>query len=150
MKNLITVFVVAVVLTTCIASAQEVPKMKMTTEIPRGLTTPDNIQTRVGELNFFDGVPDIESAQKIYSLLDFTHAYQACLDGTKIASMEAMRNGILDFGPANTTAILFEDLMDSGSSRTSFAASRARRVGRGRAGSASQVGRERLGIRATS
>ena len=103
----------AVVLTTCLASAQEVPKMKMTTEIPKGLTTPDNIQTRVGELNFFDGVPDIESAQKVYSLLDFTHAYQAFLDGTKIASMEAMRKGILEFGPANKTAILFEELMDS-------------------------------------
>ena len=103
----------AVVLTTCLAWAQEVPKMKMTTEIPKGLTTPDNIQTRVGELNFFDGVPDIESAQKVYSLLDFTHAYQAFLDGTKIASMEAMRKGILEFGPANKTAILFEELMDS-------------------------------------
>ena len=70
-----------------LAWAQEVPTMKMTTEIPEGITTPDNLQTRVGELNFFDGVPDVESAQKIYNLLDFTHAYQAVLDGTKIASM---------------------------------------------------------------
>jgi len=103
----------AVLLSTSWASAQEVPKMKMTTEIPEGLTTPDNIQTRVGELSFFDGVPDIESAQKVYNLLDFTHAYQTFLDGTKIASMDAIRKGILEFGPANTTAVLFEDLMDS-------------------------------------
>ena len=103
----------AVLLTNCLASAQEVPKMKMTTEIPKGLTTPDNIQTRVGELNFFDGVPDVESAQKVYNLLDFTHAYQTFLDGTKIASMDAIRKGILEFGPANTTAVLFEELMDS-------------------------------------
>jgi len=89
------------------------PKMKMTTEIPKGIMTPDDIQTRVGELSFFDGVPDVESAQKVYNLLDFTHAYQAFLDGTKIASMEAMRKGILEFGPANKTAILCEDLMDS-------------------------------------
>ncbi len=41
----------------------EPPKMKMTTEIPEGLTTPDSIKTRLGELNFFDGVPDVESAQ---------------------------------------------------------------------------------------
>ena len=87
--------------------------MKMTTEIPKGITTPDDIQTRVGELNFFDGVPDVESAQKIYNLLDFTHAYQAFLDGTKIASMDGIRKGILEFGPANTTAVLFEELMDS-------------------------------------
>lgn len=95
------------------ALAQEVPKMEMTTVIPEGITTPDNIQTRVGELNFFDGVPDVESAQKVYNLLDFTHAYQAFLDGTKIASMDAIRKGILEFGPANTTAVLFEGLMDS-------------------------------------
>lgn len=95
------------------ASAQEIPKFEMTTEIPEGVTTPDNIQTRVGELNFFDGVPDVESAQKVYNLLDFTHAYQTFLDGTKIASMGAIRKGILEFGPANTTAVLFEDLMDS-------------------------------------
>ncbi|WP_425045703.1 DUF1214 domain-containing protein [Primorskyibacter sp. S87] len=93
--------------------AQEVSKMEMTTVIPEGITTPDNIQTRVGELNFFDGVPDVESAQKVYNLLDFTHAYQAFLDGTKIASMDAIRKGILEFGPANTTAVLFEGLMDS-------------------------------------
>ena len=95
------------------AWAQEVPDMKMATEIPEGLTTPDNIHTRVGQLNFFDGVPDIESAQKVYNLLDFTHAYQAFLDGTKIASMDGIRKGILEFGPANTTAVLFEELMDS-------------------------------------
>ena len=103
----------AVVLSTSSASAQEIPKMKMTTEIPAGVTTPDNIQTRVGTLNFFDGVPDIESEQKVYNLLDFTHAYQAFLDGTKIASMDGIRKGILEFGPANTTAVLFEELMDS-------------------------------------
>ncbi|MEO9574012.1 MAG: DUF1254 domain-containing protein [Tateyamaria sp.] len=87
--------------------------MEITTVFPEGITTPDNIQTRVGELNFFDGVPDVESAQKVYNLLDFTHAYQAFLDGTKIASMDAIRKGILEFGPANTTAVLFEGLMDS-------------------------------------
>jgi hypothetical protein len=64
-------------------------------------------------LKFFDGVPDAESAQKVYNLLDFTHAYQTFLDGTKIASMDAIRKGILEFGPANTTAVLFEELMDS-------------------------------------
>ena len=108
-----TLAVSAAVLSASSAIAQEVPKMKMTTEIPVGVTTPDNIQTRVGALNFFDGVPDIESEQKVYNLLDFTHAYQAFLDGTKIASMDGIRKGILEFGPANTTAVLFEELMDS-------------------------------------
>ena len=58
----------AVLFPASLAWAQEVRTMKMTTEIPEGVTTPDNIQTRVGELNFFDGVPDAESAQKVYNL----------------------------------------------------------------------------------
>lgn len=105
--------VVTALLSAGLAGAQETQPMAMTTKIPEGVTTPDNIQTRVGELNFFDGVPDAESAQKVYNLLDFTHAYQAFLDGTKIASMDGIRKGILEFGPANTTAVLFEELMDS-------------------------------------
>ena len=113
MWKLKTVVMVTILMAPGVMWAAESPKMKMTTEIPDGLTTPDNIQTRVGELNFFDGVPDIESAQKIYNLLDFTHAYQTFLDGTKIASMDGIRKGILEFGPANTTAVLFEGLMDS-------------------------------------
>lgn len=112
MRKVFTV-ICAAVAATGMATAQEIPDMKMTTEIPEGVTTPDNIQTRVGELNFFDGVPDAESAQKVYNLLDFTHAYQTFLDGTKIASMDGIRKGILEFGPANTTAVLFEELMDS-------------------------------------
>ena len=87
--------------------------MKMTTEIPDGITTPDNIETQLGALNFFDGVPDAESTEKIYNLLDFIHAYQAYMDGMKIASMDAMRRGILEYGPANTTVLQFAELMDS-------------------------------------
>ncbi len=38
---------------------------------------------------------------------------QAYLDSIQIASMYGMRKGILEFGPANETALLFETLMDS-------------------------------------
>ena len=31
--------------------------MKMTTEIPPGIATPNKLETRFGALNFFDGVP---------------------------------------------------------------------------------------------
>ena len=55
--------VLVALLSAGLVGAQEIPPMTMTTEIPEGVTTPDNIQTRVGELNFFDGVPDTESAQ---------------------------------------------------------------------------------------
>ena len=95
------------------AGAQDTPTFKMTTDIPAGISTPDTVETQLGDLNFFDGVPDSETADKVYNLLDFTHAYQAYLDGVKIASMDAMRRGILEFGPANTTVLQFQGLMDS-------------------------------------
>ncbi|WP_424929343.1 DUF1254 domain-containing protein [Amaricoccus tamworthensis] len=88
-------------------------QMAMTTDIPDGITTPDNIETQLGDLNFFDGVPDADTTGKVYSLYDFTNAYVAYLDGLKIASMDAMRRGLLSQGPANTTVLQFAEFMDS-------------------------------------
>jgi hypothetical protein len=91
----------------------ELPKMKMTTLIPPGIAIPDKLETRLGTLNFFDGVPDEKTIQKVYDNLDFQRAVQAYLSSIQIASMSGMRKGMLKFGPANTTALLFETLMDS-------------------------------------
>ena len=87
--------------------------MKMTTDIPKGLLTPNYIDSRIGELNMEDGVPTVETADLIYDNLDFQHGVTSFLSGIQIASMEAMRKGIVSFGPPNKTALLFEDLMDS-------------------------------------
>jgi hypothetical protein len=89
------------------------PKMKMTTKIPPGIATPDKLETRIGTLNLFDGVPDRQTAKKVYDNLDFQRGVQAYLNSIQIASMYGMRKGILEFGPPNTTALLFETLMDS-------------------------------------
>ena len=91
----------------------EPPTMKMTTEIPPGIATPDTVETSLGTLKLFDGVPDQATAQKVYDSLDFQRGVQVYLDSIPIASMHGMRKGILEFGPPNTTALLFETLMDS-------------------------------------
>ena len=91
-----------------------VPKMKMTTEIPEGIATPNKMNSSaLGELNFFDGVPLPETADKVYDYVDLHNAVDAYIKGIHIASMEAMKQGILKFGPENNTALLFETLMDS-------------------------------------
>ncbi len=89
------------------------PKMKMTTPVPPGIATPDRLETQIGTLASFDGVPNEKTAGLIYDNLDFQRAVQAYLSSLPIASMYAMRKGLLEFGPANSTALLFEDLMDS-------------------------------------
>ncbi|WP_246151674.1 DUF1254 domain-containing protein [Rubripirellula reticaptiva] len=58
-------------------------------------------------------MPDKETAQRVYDNLDFQRGVQAYLNSIQIASMGGMRKGILEFGPPNTTALLFEELMDS-------------------------------------
>jgi hypothetical protein len=96
-----------------VAEAPALPKMKMTTEIPEGIETPNRLQTEIGELNFFDGVPIKETEQKVYDYMDLHNGVEAFLKGIQIASMEGLKQGLLEFGPANYTAVLFEDLMDS-------------------------------------
>lgn len=92
---------------------KKLPKMKMTTEIPEGIATPDKIETRIGTLTSFDGVPDEKTTQLVYDNLDFQRATQAYLSTIQISSLSAMRQGYLKFGTANTTVMLFEELMDS-------------------------------------
>jgi len=91
----------------------DIPKMKMTTDMPQGILTPDYISSRIGELNSIDGVPTKKTADLIYDNLDYMHGVQTFLSGIQIASMDAMRKGIEKFGPANKTVLLFEELMDS-------------------------------------
>ena len=89
------------------------PKMKMTTRVPAGVATPDKLQTTIGTLTAFDGVPDAETTRKVYDNLDLNRATEAFLNGIPISSMYAMEKGLRELGPVNTTAGLFEDLMDS-------------------------------------
>ena len=92
----------------------EVPKFKMTTGIPDGIESPNKIESStLGELSFFDGVPDPATAETLYDYIDLHNAIDAYTKGIHIASMEAMKQGILTFGPANETVLIFEELMDS-------------------------------------
>jgi hypothetical protein len=59
------------------------------------------------------GATDGATAQKVFDTLDFQRATQAYLNTIQITSMNGTREGMLKNGPANTTALLFEDLMYS-------------------------------------
>ena len=55
-----------------------IPKMEMTTEIPEGISTPNNLNSStLGELNFFDGVPLQETTDKVYDYVDLHNAVDA-------------------------------------------------------------------------
>ncbi len=88
-------------------------KYKMTTDIPSSITTPDKVDTRIGELKFVDGFPDPETVNKVYDNLDFQRATQAYLTALPIVSVEGARRSCLSFGPANQTVSISEQLLDS-------------------------------------
>lgn len=106
---------ISVILTGFVAaSAEEPPKMKMTTPIPDSIVTPDTIDSRIGQLNFFDGFPDDATSEKLYDNLDFMRGVEAFLNAMPGASAEALRVGMASQGADNNqTVLIFEDLMDS-------------------------------------
>ncbi len=86
--------------------------MKMTTDIPAGIITPDTVETRIGTLHFFDGLPDEATVQTVYDNLDFQRAVQAFLTSLPAAQVSAFRMGVRTFGPDNQTMLIFESLLD--------------------------------------
>ena len=84
---------------------------KMTTPIPPGIAIPDSVDTRLGTLKFFDGFPDDATVEKLYDNLDFQRAVQAYLLAIPAVNQAAMRKALLQWGPANTTMPIWEDLV---------------------------------------
>lgn len=96
------------------AQAQTAPKMKMTTDIPESITTPDTVETRLGTLKFVDGFPDEATVQKVYDNLDFQRGVEAFLNAMPGGSVEAAKVGFASQGADNNqTVLIMEDLMDS-------------------------------------
>jgi hypothetical protein len=88
-------------------------KPKMATEIPASITTPDTVETRLGTLRFFDGLPDDATVETVYDNLDFQRGVQAFLRALPAAGMCAIRTGVRSFGSDNQTVLITESLMDS-------------------------------------
>jgi len=74
----------AFILSSCtetLTKQQTIPTYKQTTEIPEGITTPDNVSTSIGELKFLDGAPLPETAELVYENLDRMRGVDVFLKG---------------------------------------------------------------------
>jgi hypothetical protein len=100
-------------MSTLTAEPRPSPRPKMATDIPLAITTPDRVETRLGTLRFFDGLPDEATVDKVYENLDFQRGVQAFLDSLPAAALSAMRNGMRTFGPDNRTMLITESLLDA-------------------------------------
>jgi hypothetical protein len=95
------------------AAIAQAPKMKMTTDTPPSLVTPDTVETRIGTLKFTDGFPDDATVTKVYDNLDFQRGQQAYLTALPAVSVEAFRKSYVEFGPVNQTVLISEQLLDA-------------------------------------
>ena len=96
-----------------VGAQERTPKMKMTTEIPPSLITPNTVETRIGTLKFTDGFPDEATAAKVYDNLDFQRGVQAYLAALPAVSIEAFLKGFTEFGSVNQTVLISEQLLDA-------------------------------------
>src|SRR5688572_15549519 len=84
----------------CLASAhaQKAPEWApptpgFNTYIPPDVLTPDKVETRIGTLDFVDGVPTEETARLAFDNLDFLRGVEVFLELMPAASIEAIRRG---------------------------------------------------------
>ena len=79
-KNVFTLFISLMILTGFMTSVFAQPKMEMTTEIPASITISDKVETSIGSLEFFDGVPKEATVAKLYDFIDRGRAVEAFLE----------------------------------------------------------------------
>ena len=70
-----------------VLAASPIFAQKYKTDIPPAITTPSELETRLGTLHFIDGFPDDATVQKVYDNLDFQRGVQAFLTAMPAASL---------------------------------------------------------------
>jgi hypothetical protein len=90
------------------------PTPNYNTHIPSEIMTPDTVETSIGKLKFFDGVPTRETAELVYDNLDRLRGVEAFLNAMPGASVYALVKGQQSIGAvANHQVTITEQLMDS-------------------------------------
>lgn len=88
-------------------------RAQSTGAIPPSLVTPDKVETRIGTLEFWDGVPTVQTAEKVRDALDFTRALNAYNNSFRGASAYALGKGFQSIGAEDNTVTIFSELMDA-------------------------------------
>lgn len=117
MKMLVVSLAAAALLSATIqinAKSQAKPTPGYNQSIPVEIMTPDKVKTRIGNLTFYDGLPDKKTVNKLYNNLDFMRGVEVFLNMVPAASMEALFNGHKQYGATRSNqVVIFDQLMDS-------------------------------------
>jgi hypothetical protein len=85
----------------------------VTPEIINSISAPPKIDTRIGTLEFKDGVPTAATAQKAYDYLDFAHAVEVYINTFQGVSLTAFRDGLLSVGVQDNQMMIWPTLLDA-------------------------------------
>jgi hypothetical protein len=103
-------------ISTSATPSKEKPTPRVNNKIPESILTPDTVDTRIGKLNFFDGIPTEETSKLLLDNLDLNRGIDAFLNGMPAANVEAARRGHAALGQKRSNQVLiFDELMDSNS-----------------------------------
>ena len=113
MKNLLLLTTaLGLTLAANITEAQTAPRYSA--KVPPYITTPDSVDTRIGTLKFFDGLPDAATVQKVYDNLDHARGVEAFLTGIPATSLYAACEGFSQVGVKRNGSIgIMQELMDA-------------------------------------
>lgn len=83
-------------------------------QVLTSISVPDRVDTGLGPLEFFDGLPQPETVTTLFDNLDLIRGVEAFLSCVPGASLVAMRSGFRSLGVDGLQKILvFDKLMDS-------------------------------------
>jgi len=90
------------------------PNMKMTTDIAASIIVPASVETSIGTLEYFDGVPTPATVNSVFDYVDRSRAVEVFINMMPAVSMHQLRQGQRDLGAtASNQILIWEELMDS-------------------------------------
>ena len=124
--SVLAIIVTAFIIASCTSATQqadktgkstltvEVPTYSQTTEIPAGITTPNEVETSIGTLKFIDGAPYPETAEITYEFLDKMRGVDVFMKGMPAASVRELMQGPRKIGvDAYNKVLIMDQLLDS-------------------------------------
>ena len=93
---------------------ENVQTYEMTTEIPTGILTSEKVETSIGTLEYFDGVPSKETSENVYDYLDRMRGVDAFMKGIPGASVRGLIVGLKEAGVDDYNKVgITKTLLDS-------------------------------------
>jgi hypothetical protein len=94
--------------------ANPTPTTGFNNKIPSKIMTASSVQTPIGTLNFYDGIPTPSTVQKVYDNLDFSRGVEVFLNFIPATSIKGLEIGLQELGANDYNKVIIMDkLMDS-------------------------------------